>query len=131
MLMKAETCLMSLPILVHFTGPGPVINTRRSGLSWHSGLMTLVSQTRSIARIAHICVCAWKRHWSIMSKKTPRFPCPECLQETTSTTCILCDLCNNWIHTACIGMNEDTLKKFQNPEMMFLCMECAMDATGG
>lgn len=60
--------------------------------------------------------------------------CGQCkLGIDNNASCILCDVCNLWVHSTCAGFSEDDMTTIRKlPSMSFICTTCKNNlATGG
>jgi len=66
------------------------------------------------------------------NKLTP-YPCPVCLKECRDNhSSICCDLCQSWLHAACIEMPESLLLYYASDgiDVPFYCRRCACRPDG-
>ena len=52
--------------------------------------------------------------------------CP-CGKDTTDRW-IECSSCNQWYHTGCLGLSEDTVNKFDGPDRFYFCPRCTFSS---
>ena len=62
--------------------------------------------------------------------RTPKYPCGECMKACTSykgsQASILCDSCNSWFHTNCVGLSDIVLDSLGRCDLPWECYKCGI-----
>ena len=65
---------------------------------------------------------------STTSSSNVAFPCGVCLKSVNENhNAVLCDKCNTWIHIKCNYLNKVDLKKLENINETFYCINCVKE----
>ncbi len=58
-----------------------------------------------------------------------KFPCGVCAKPVKcNQKGILCEVCDNWIHTRCIGISDNEYRQLQSSEDPWCCKKCVSEA---
>ena len=135
---KCKACFACLSLKLDAKSyPGRNDLRRNAGVS-KSGLRKDLSRRdklRNVLRLTNLSMCAW--YLILLSgdiqlnpgpTRREKDPCSIC-SKGCRTKAILCDCCDSWYHTKCIGMSNVEYEELGKPSARWDCIRCLFPNT--